>query len=109
MAVRFSKKMDLFKTDKNKWFVLIYSSLRSMGNFVEYNICFFSVEGKSWLSEQWKLCSPLAADSDVTILKNWLAEIYVDLAMINYPYPANFLTPLPGNPIKVNSIIRDTY
>lgn len=72
-------------------------------------MCLISAEGKSWLSEQWKLCSPLEADSDVTILKNWLAEIYVDLAMINYPYPANFLTPLPGYPIKVNSIIYPKY
>ncbi|XP_025204425.1 lysosomal Pro-X carboxypeptidase-like [Melanaphis sacchari] len=59
-----------------------------------------TVEGKAWLSQKWKLCSPLTNDNDVLTLKQWVSELYVNLAMINYPYPANFLTPLPGNPVK---------
>lgn len=71
------------------------------------NMClYFTDEGKSWLSKEWKLCSPLKDSSDVSSLTDWISEVYVDLAMINYPYPANFLTPLPGYPIKVNAIIR---
>ncbi|XP_050441621.1 lysosomal Pro-X carboxypeptidase-like [Adelges cooleyi] len=57
-------------------------------------------EGKEWLSKQWKLCSPLTNSDDVSKLKGWASEVYVNMAMINYPYPANFLMPLPGNPIK---------
>lgn len=33
-------------------------------------------------------------------LHNWLDSAYSYLAMVNYPYPANFMMPLPGNPIK---------
>lgn len=69
--------------------------------FKLYLTPYFSVEGKSWLSKKWKLCSPLSENSDVTVLKNWVSELLVNLAMVNYPYPANFLAPLPGNPIKV--------
>lgn len=65
---------------------------------------FFLVEGKEWLSQKWKLCSPLTNDVDVVTLKEWMSEVYVNLAMVNYPYPANFLAPLPGNPIKVSTI-----
>ncbi|XP_015371392.1 PREDICTED: lysosomal Pro-X carboxypeptidase-like [Diuraphis noxia] len=59
-----------------------------------------TVDGKTWLSQKWNLCSPLTNDGDVSTLKQWVSELYVNLAMINYPYPANFLTPLPGNPVK---------
>lgn len=62
------------------------------------------VEGKAWLSQKWKLCSPLTNDNDVLTLKQWASGLYVNLAMINYPYPANFLTPLPGYPVKVSAI-----
>lgn len=63
------------------------------------------VNGKAWLSHKWNLCSPLTNDNDVSTLKDWVSELYVNLAMINYPYPANFLTPLPGNPVKVSVIL----
>ncbi|GFY86674.1 serine carboxypeptidase S28 family protein [Actinidia rufa] len=33
-------------------------------------------------------------------LYNWLESAYSYLAMVNYPYPANFMMPLPGDPIK---------
>lgn len=47
------------------------------------------------------MCVPLSTDGDVIKLKDWISELLVNLAMVNYPYPANFLAPLPGNPIKV--------
>ena len=31
---------------------------------------------------------------------NWLESAYSYLAMVNYPYPANFIRPLPGHPIR---------
>lgn len=67
----------------------------------------FSDQGKEWLNQNWKLCSPLKNNDDVVQLKAWVSELYVNLAMINYPYPANFLTPLPGYPIKVNTIYEE--
>ena len=37
-------------------------------------------------------------------LYNWLESAYSYLAMVNYPYPANFMMPLPGDPIKEVSL-----
>ncbi|XP_015610590.1 lysosomal Pro-X carboxypeptidase [Cephus cinctus] len=58
-----------------------------------------SDEGKKWFKENWKLCSPLVNATHVRALKSWLSDIYGNLAMVNYPYEANFLAPLPGYPI----------
>jgi len=57
--------------------------------------------GKAWLTDNWKLCTSLETTDDVVQLKYWAADVYVALAMVNYPYEANFLAPLPANPIKV--------
>jgi len=59
-------------------------------------------DGKKWLSNTWKLCKPLKTAEDVKMLKDFLQEIYIDLAMVNYPYETDFLMPLPGNPIDVS-------
>lgn len=62
--------------------------------------------GKKWFTDNWKLCKPLETTDDVVQVKNWAFEVYVSLAMVNYPYPANFLAPLPANPVKVRSRSR---
>ncbi|XP_025411982.1 lysosomal Pro-X carboxypeptidase-like isoform X1 [Sipha flava] len=59
-----------------------------------------TAHGRDLISLRWKLCSPLKNDDDVLKLKEWISEVYVNLAMVNYPYSANFLAPLPGNPVK---------
>ncbi|KAL4144176.1 hypothetical protein QTP88_006399 [Uroleucon formosanum] len=59
-----------------------------------------SDSGKMWLTENWKLCESLESSGDVAQLKYWATNVYVALAMVNYPYEANFLAPLPANPIK---------
>lgn len=59
-------------------------------------------EGKKWLSSNWKLCEPLKTAENVQTLKDFLQEVYINLAMVNYPYETNFLAPLPGNPIDVS-------
>ncbi|XP_046669283.1 lysosomal Pro-X carboxypeptidase-like isoform X1 [Homalodisca vitripennis] len=56
--------------------------------------------GKSWLSTTWKLCEPLKTSQNVTDLKNYLIDVYGNLAMVNYPYPTGFLAPLPGHPVR---------
>uniref|UniRef100_A0A8D8UFM4 Lysosomal Pro-X carboxypeptidase n=1 Tax=Cacopsylla melanoneura TaxID=428564 RepID=A0A8D8UFM4_9HEMI len=56
--------------------------------------------GKKWVSDQWKLCSPIKTTTDVSTFKNWIADMYSTLAMVNYPYPNDFLRPVPAHPIK---------
>lgn len=56
--------------------------------------------GKAWLCNEWKLCKALSTDADTQALIDWLTEIYGNLAMVNYPYPTDFLAPLPGYPVR---------
>ncbi|KAJ8984278.1 hypothetical protein NQ317_009762 [Molorchus minor] len=56
--------------------------------------------GKAFLSKLWNLCSPLKSQDDVDDLIEWLSNIYINLAMVNYPYPTSFLVPLPANPVR---------
>ena len=56
--------------------------------------------GKTWLSDNWKLCQPLKNAADIKQLKSYLEDIYTNLAMVDYPYEANFLAPLPAYPIN---------
>ncbi|XP_024072233.1 lysosomal Pro-X carboxypeptidase isoform X2 [Terrapene carolina triunguis] len=58
-------------------------------------------EGLKWLSSAFHLCSPLKSKQDAAVLKAWLIETWVNLAMVNYPYKADFLQPLPAWPIQV--------
>lgn len=57
--------------------------------------------GRKKLTGIFKLCSPLKTEDDVTELEYWISETWVNLAMVDYPYPASFLEPLPAWPIKV--------
>ncbi|XP_064144838.1 lysosomal Pro-X carboxypeptidase isoform X2 [Loxodonta africana] len=57
--------------------------------------------GLQWLSEALHLCSPLTDFQDFRMLKDWISETWVNLAMVDYPYECNFLQPLPAWPIKV--------
>lgn len=61
-------------------------------------------DGKKWLSSNWKLCKPLNSSNDIKTLKDWLSNVYVNLAMVDYPYETNFLAPLPSKPISVSII-----
>ncbi|XP_076002584.1 lysosomal Pro-X carboxypeptidase [Genypterus blacodes] len=57
--------------------------------------------GLQWLSEEFSLCSTLKKPEEASGFKNWLQETWSNLAMVDYPYEANFLQPLPAWPIKV--------
>lgn len=56
--------------------------------------------GLQWLTKALHLCSPLTS-GDISYLKDWISETWLNLAMVDYPYEANFLQPLPAWPIKV--------
>ncbi|KAJ8978008.1 hypothetical protein NQ317_002770 [Molorchus minor] len=58
-------------------------------------------KGKAFVSATWKLCDHLKTAADVDKLIDWLSNIYVNLAMINYPYPTDFLVALPAYPVKI--------
>ena len=57
-----------------------------------------STEGLKQLTSIFKLCSPLKS---ATELKDYLSDVYGNVAMANYPYPAGFLAPLPAWPVSV--------
>ncbi|XP_005074170.1 lysosomal Pro-X carboxypeptidase [Mesocricetus auratus] len=56
--------------------------------------------GLQWLTKALHLCRPLTSE-DISNLKDWISETWVNLAMVDYPYEANFLQPLPAWPITV--------
>ncbi|XP_060903022.1 lysosomal Pro-X carboxypeptidase [Labrus mixtus] len=60
-----------------------------------------SASGLQWLSEEFSLCAPLKNKYQAVVFKNWLQDTWVNLAMVDYPYEANFLQPLPRWPIQV--------
>jgi len=59
-----------------------------------------SVAGRDWLNRIFKLCHPLQTAADTAKLVSWLSAVWTNLAMVDYPYPASFLEPLPAWPIK---------
>ncbi|XP_071087061.1 lysosomal Pro-X carboxypeptidase-like [Haliotis cracherodii] len=59
-----------------------------------------TADGRNFIYNTFHLCAPLKTADDVGNFKAWLANAWFDLAMVNYPYPANFLEPLPAWPVK---------
>ncbi|GKU94948.1 hypothetical protein SLEP1_g8370 [Rubroshorea leprosula] len=72
-----------FNTIKESW-----SLLKSEG---------LKAGGLDQLAKTFHLCGELKSTGDLT---NWLDAAYSYLAMVNYPYPSEFLMPLPGHPIR---------
>ena len=66
---------------------------------------FFAEDGRRLLSKSWNLCKELNNTKDVETFKAYINEACFDLAMINYPYPTNFLAPVPAWPVKVSAIL----
>ena len=44
---------------------------------------------------------PIPPPSQVDHLLGWVRNSFASLAMVDYPYPASFLAPLPAYPMKV--------
>ncbi|XP_054708233.1 lysosomal Pro-X carboxypeptidase-like [Uloborus diversus] len=57
--------------------------------------------GRKDLTDIFNLCQPLNSSSSIDDLISWIVETWSYMAMLDYPYPTNFLLPLPSNPIKV--------
>ena len=53
------------------------------------------------INRVFNTCTPLTSNQNLTNAENWLINAYNYMAMVNYPYPTSFLTPLPGNPVDV--------
>ena len=54
------------------------------------------------LSTAFALCEPLTSAANVTTLVNWITSGLVDMAMCDYPSPANFLEPIPAWPVNAS-------
>lgn len=97
---------------------LLFLSMTDSGSLINYfsrhngsigmekikTLLFWSLSqasGLQWLSEEFGLCTALKSKNDVAGFKSWLQETWVNLAMVDYPYEANFLQPLPPWPIQV--------
>ncbi|CAN8010442.1 unnamed protein product, partial [Ixodes pacificus] len=56
-------------------------------------------EGAKALKEQFRLCQPLAP-SNYTVFRDWIGDVYANVAMVNYPYASKLTQPVPGHPVK---------
>lgn len=53
----------------------------------------------SELDSIFTTCSPVGSEQDVEYLYEHLSNGYLYMAMTDYPYPANFLEPMPAWPV----------
>ena len=53
----------------------------------------------AWLNTEFKFCKALTKP-DVKGFKDFLNNLWTNIAMMDYPYDTSFLKPLPGNPIQ---------
>ncbi|XP_059157191.1 lysosomal Pro-X carboxypeptidase-like isoform X3 [Physella acuta] len=59
-----------------------------------------SVGGYDFITSTFGLCTPLKSKYDLIPFVEFLNDMYVNFAMVNYPYPADFLAQLPAWPVK---------
>ena len=67
----------------------------------------FAALDKMAASENWsgisaimRLCAPITGMDDYMHMLGWARNAMVLQAMLDYPYPTDFMAPLPGYPIK---------
>eukprot|EP00747_Dinoflagellata_sp_TGD_P061015 gnl/TRDRNA2_/TRDRNA2_152328_c1_seq1.p1 gnl/TRDRNA2_/TRDRNA2_152328_c1~~gnl/TRDRNA2_/TRDRNA2_152328_c1_seq1.p1 ORF type:complete len:417 (+),score=62.22 gnl/TRDRNA2_/TRDRNA2_152328_c1_seq1:36-1253(+) len=59
-----------------------------------------TVSGRQSMGRIFSTCHPLSSQHAARKLLRFLLGAVASLAMIDYPYPCNFVTPLPANPLK---------
>ncbi|CAG9860283.1 unnamed protein product [Phyllotreta striolata] len=60
-----------------------------------------SKQERNYLSEKFKLCRNIETAADVYKLLDWLKNMYVHMALFNYPYNTYYYKPLPANIIRL--------
>ncbi|KAF7989870.1 hypothetical protein HCN44_008544 [Aphidius gifuensis] len=82
-------------TECNAFYRIVTSDFKAVNK-----ICSLEIS-KSWnainnitSTDDGKKCT-----TDIKTLKDWLSNVYINLAMVDYPYETNFLAPLPSKPI----------
>lgn len=60
----------------------------------------FGTAGLANISKTFNLCKPLESSDGYRHLVGWIRGSFASLSMMDYPYPTNFLDPLPANPVK---------
>lgn len=69
-----------------------------------------TAEGLKWLSSNFRLCQSLNTEADFIRFTTQLVFMYNNMAMADYPYPANFFKPMPAWPVKVAcGFMNDSY
>ncbi|XP_075148084.1 lysosomal Pro-X carboxypeptidase [Haematobia irritans] len=59
-----------------------------------------SEEGKKKLNGAFMFCDPIKTEDDLNKFMDYLEDVYANLAMANYPYANDFLSPLPPYPVR---------
>lgn len=57
-------------------------------------------DGKKKLNGAFLFCDPIKGEDDLNKFLDYLEDVYVNLAMANYPYANDFLSPLPPYPVR---------
>ena len=52
------------------------------------------------MSEIFATCTPISTTTDISNLYYHYMNAYLFMAMTDYPYPANFLEPMPAWPVN---------
>lgn len=75
--------------------------------FIGLNSSDFSAEGRQFLNDLFRIdpTSTLTESTDSDFLVEWIWAAMDYMAMVNYPYPSNFLQPLPGWPVKARCLL----
>lgn len=58
-----------------------------------------TAEGAQAIAERFHICGNYTP-KNYTDLRDWMTDLYANLAMVNYPYDNSFLAPVPGHPVR---------
>jgi len=73
----------------------IKEGFRRMNNWIN------NAQGTEYqqINQIFDTCTPLTSNKNISAFEDWLTNAYVYMAMVDYPYPTSFLSPLPGYPV----------